>query len=36
MIINSHFEAGHGTEGRANRRLNFYNTTTKLTIPHEF
>ncbi|CAM4756399.1 unnamed protein product [Rotaria magnacalcarata] len=36
MIINSHFEAGHSTEGRANRRSNFYNTTTKLTIPHEF
>lgn len=28
--------AGHGTESRANRRLNFHNTTTKLAIPHEF
>ncbi|CAF0803144.1 unnamed protein product [Rotaria sordida] len=36
MIINSHFEAGHGSEGRTNRRLNFHNTTTKLSIPHEF
>ncbi|CAF2312683.1 unnamed protein product [Rotaria sp. Silwood2] len=36
MIINSHFEAGHGSEGRSNRRLNFHNTTTKLSIPHEF
>ncbi|CAF0974246.1 unnamed protein product [Adineta steineri] len=36
MIINSHFEAGHAAEGCANRRLNFHNTTTKLSIPHEF
>ncbi|CAF0909926.1 unnamed protein product [Adineta ricciae] len=36
MFINSHFEAGHGAEGSMNRRLNFYNTTTKLSIPHEF
>ncbi|UJR25818.1 hypothetical protein I4U23_007168 [Adineta vaga] len=36
MFINSHFEAGHGGEGCINRRSNFYNTTTKLSIPHEF
>ena len=30
------FLAGHGSEGCMNRRLNFYNTTTKLSIPHEF
>jgi hypothetical protein len=28
--------AGDGPEGRSNRRLNFQNTTTKLSIPHEF
>ncbi|CAF2877460.1 unnamed protein product [Rotaria sp. Silwood2] len=36
MIINSHFDAGEGTEGRSNRRLNFQNTLDKLAIPHEF
>ena len=28
--------AGDGPEGRANRRMNFQNTLTKLTIPHDF
>ncbi|CAF0841743.1 unnamed protein product [Rotaria sordida] len=36
MIINSHFEAGEGSEGRSNRRLNFQNTLAKLTIPNEY
>ncbi|CAF0946703.1 unnamed protein product [Rotaria sp. Silwood1] len=36
MIINSHFEAGEGTEGRSSRQLNFQHTLDKLTIPHEF
>ncbi|CAF1547394.1 unnamed protein product [Adineta ricciae] len=36
MIINSHFEAGENVEGRANRKLNFQNTKTKITIPQEF
>ncbi|CAF1369554.1 unnamed protein product [Adineta steineri] len=36
MVINSHFEAGEGSEGRSNRRLNFENTVNKLTIPHSF
>jgi hypothetical protein len=28
--------AGHSSEARSNRRLNFQSTTTKLSIPHEF
>ncbi|UJR23090.1 hypothetical protein I4U23_026113 [Adineta vaga] len=36
MIINSHFEAGESAEGRSNRKLNFQNTITKLSIPHEY
>jgi hypothetical protein len=28
--------AGHSTEARSNRRLNFLSTTTKLSIPHEY
>lgn len=36
MLITVFFRtAGHGAESRANRRLNFLNTTTKLSIPHE-
>ena len=34
--IYSLFLAGENVEGRANRKLNFQNTKTKITIPHEF
>ncbi len=35
-MLNIFNSAGQDSEARSNRRLNFLNTTTKLSIPHEF